>query len=173
MGSALGLTHHRQQVYACWRFSYSLSRRLRYGNNPPSTPFSPGPFCPPLIRFSLPLMLSLLLHAFYVGVDLAVTGHCSPTASALMNLPLCVGYFVYLRRRDKKIMKNSLTTNPPLDIILGQKKVGMAPPSSPPAHGKEVYMVKTRNLCGLSFFCCGCGCCCCTHIFCFSGGALP
>lgn len=43
--------------------------------------FLTGPILPPLIRFSLPLMLSLLLQAFYGGVDLAVVGRYSPTAS--------------------------------------------------------------------------------------------
>ena len=36
--------------------------------------FLSGPILPPLIRFSLPLMLSLLLQALYGGVDLAVVG---------------------------------------------------------------------------------------------------
>lgn len=40
-----------------------------------------GPILPPLIQFALPLMLSLLLQAFYGGVDLAVVGRFSPTAS--------------------------------------------------------------------------------------------
>lgn len=44
-------------------------------------PFLSGPILAPLIRFALPLMLSLLLQAFYGGVDLAVVGHFSPTAS--------------------------------------------------------------------------------------------
>lgn len=43
--------------------------------------FLSGPILAPLIRFALPLMLSLLLQAFYGGVDLAVVGHFSPTAS--------------------------------------------------------------------------------------------
>lgn len=43
--------------------------------------FLSGPILPPLIRFALPLMLSLLLQALYGGVDLAVVGHYSPTAS--------------------------------------------------------------------------------------------
>lgn len=43
--------------------------------------FLTGPILPSLIRFSLPLMLSLLLQAFYGGVDLAVVGRYSPTAS--------------------------------------------------------------------------------------------
>lgn len=49
----------------------------------PSTqhPFLSGPILAPLIRFALPLMLSLLLQAFYGGVDLAVVGRFSPTAS--------------------------------------------------------------------------------------------
>lgn len=44
-------------------------------------PFLSGPILAPLIHFALPLMLSLLLQAFYGGVDLAVVGHFSPTAS--------------------------------------------------------------------------------------------
>lgn len=48
-----------------------------YGENA----FLSGPILPPLIRFALPLMLSLLLQAFYGGVDLAVVGQFSPTAS--------------------------------------------------------------------------------------------
>lgn len=36
--------------------------------------FTKGPIVGPLIRFSLPLMLSLLLQALYGGVDLAVVG---------------------------------------------------------------------------------------------------
>ena len=43
--------------------------------------FLMGPILPPLVRFALPLMLSLLLQALYGGVDLAVVGHYSPTAS--------------------------------------------------------------------------------------------
>ena len=43
--------------------------------------FLSGPILAPLIRFALPLMLSLLLQAFYGGVDLAVVGQFSPTAS--------------------------------------------------------------------------------------------
>ena len=43
--------------------------------------FLSGPILPPLIRFALPLMLSLLLQAFYGGVDLAVVGQFAPTAS--------------------------------------------------------------------------------------------
>ena len=42
--------------------------------------FLSGPILPPLIRFSLPLMLSLLLQALYGGVDLAVVGWFSTTA---------------------------------------------------------------------------------------------
>ena len=45
-------------------------------------PFVQGPILSALIRFSLPLMLSLLLQALYGGVDLAVVGQFSPTASA-------------------------------------------------------------------------------------------
>ncbi|MFR7479121.1 MAG: MATE family efflux transporter, partial [Acutalibacteraceae bacterium] len=48
-----------------------------YGENA----FLSGPILPPLIRFALPLMLSLLLQAFYGGVDLVVVGQFSPTAS--------------------------------------------------------------------------------------------
>lgn len=43
--------------------------------------FLSGPILPPLIRFALPLMFSLLLQAFYGGVDLAVVGQFSPTGS--------------------------------------------------------------------------------------------
>lgn len=43
--------------------------------------FLSGAIFPPLIRFAFPLMLSLLLQAFYGGVDLAVVGQYSPTAS--------------------------------------------------------------------------------------------
>ena len=43
--------------------------------------FLSGPILPPLIRFALPLMLALFLQALYGGVDLAVVGHYSPTAS--------------------------------------------------------------------------------------------
>lgn len=46
-----------------------------------ANPFLSGPILPPLIRFALPLMLSLLLQAFYGGVDLAVVGQFSPTGS--------------------------------------------------------------------------------------------
>ena len=46
-----------------------------------TNPFLSGPILSPLIRFALPLMLSLLLQAFYGGVDLAVVGQYSPTAS--------------------------------------------------------------------------------------------
>ena len=34
--------------------------------------FLTGPILPPLIRFSMPLMLSLLLQGLYGAVDLAV-----------------------------------------------------------------------------------------------------
>ena len=44
--------------------------------------FLSGPILSPLIRFALPLMLSLLLQAFYGGVDLAVVGKFS-SAEAL------------------------------------------------------------------------------------------
>ena len=40
-----------------------------------------GPILSPLIRFALPLMLSLLLQALYGAVDLAVVGKFSSTAS--------------------------------------------------------------------------------------------
>ncbi len=43
--------------------------------------FLSGPILPPLLRFAMPLMLSLLLQAFYGGVDLAVVGMYSSTAS--------------------------------------------------------------------------------------------
>ena len=43
--------------------------------------FLSGPILGPLVRFALPLMLSLLLQALYGGVDLAVVGQFSPTAS--------------------------------------------------------------------------------------------
>ncbi len=47
----------------------------------PRNPFLSGPILSPLVRFALPLMLSLLLQALYGGVDLAVVGRFSPTAS--------------------------------------------------------------------------------------------
>ncbi len=50
-------------------------------NQQENNAFLSGPILPPLIRFALPLMLSLLLQALYGGVDLAVVGHYSPTAS--------------------------------------------------------------------------------------------
>lgn len=43
--------------------------------------FLSGPILPPLVKFALPLMLSLLLQALYGGVDLAVVGRFSPTES--------------------------------------------------------------------------------------------
>ena len=43
--------------------------------------FLTGPILPPLIRFSLPLMLSLLLQGLYGAVDLAVVGRFASTAS--------------------------------------------------------------------------------------------
>lgn len=43
--------------------------------------FLTGPILSPLLRFAFPLMLSLLLQAFYGGVDLAVVGQFSPTES--------------------------------------------------------------------------------------------
>lgn len=43
--------------------------------------FLSGAILPPLLRFAFPLMLSLLLQAFYGGVDLAVVGKFSPTES--------------------------------------------------------------------------------------------
>ncbi len=53
-------------------------------NNPrtnEANPFLSGPILPSLLRFAFPLMLSLLLQAFYGGVDLAVVGQFSPTES--------------------------------------------------------------------------------------------
>ena len=44
-------------------------------------PFLSGPILPPLLCFAFPLMLSLLLQAFYGGVDLVVVGKFSPTES--------------------------------------------------------------------------------------------
>lgn len=43
--------------------------------------FVTGPIALPLIKFALPLMLSLLLQALYGGVDLAVVGRFSTTES--------------------------------------------------------------------------------------------
>lgn len=43
--------------------------------------FLTGPILPPLIRFSMPLMLSLLLQGLYGAVDLAVVGRFASTAS--------------------------------------------------------------------------------------------
>ena len=43
--------------------------------------FLSDPILPTLVKFALPLMLSLLLQALYGGVDLAVVGRFSPTAS--------------------------------------------------------------------------------------------
>ena len=43
--------------------------------------FLSGPILPPLVKFALPLMLSLMLQALYGGVDLAVVGRFSPTES--------------------------------------------------------------------------------------------
>ena len=39
-----------------------------------NNPFTSGPILLPLVQFAIPLMLSLLLQAFYGGVDLAVVG---------------------------------------------------------------------------------------------------
>lgn len=44
--------------------------------------FLTGPILPTLLRFALPLMLSLLLQALYGGVDLAVVGRFSSAASS-------------------------------------------------------------------------------------------
>ena len=43
--------------------------------------FVSGPILPTLLQFAFPLMLSLLLQAFYGGVDLAVVGQFAPTES--------------------------------------------------------------------------------------------
>ncbi len=51
-------------------------------NHTETNPFLEGPILSPLVRFALPLMLSLVLQAFYGAVDLAVVGRFSPTASA-------------------------------------------------------------------------------------------
>ena len=55
-------------------------------STPPASPrengFLQGPILQPLIRFALPLMLSLFLQALYGGIDLAVVGHYSTTAAA-------------------------------------------------------------------------------------------
>ena len=83
-------------------------------------PFVQGPILPALIRFALPLMLSLLLQALYGGVDLAVVGRFSPTASAAavatgsqvmqcatvlitgltMGVTVCLGKAIGARDRD-------------------------------------------------------------------------
>ncbi len=54
-----------------------LKKRVELGKND----FLSGPILPPLVRFALPLMLSLLLQALYGGVDLAVVGWFASTAS--------------------------------------------------------------------------------------------
>ena len=43
--------------------------------------FVSGPILPTLLQFAFPLMLSLLLQAFYGGVDLAVVRQFAPTES--------------------------------------------------------------------------------------------
>lgn len=43
--------------------------------------FLQGRILPPLIRFSIPLIFSLVLQALYGGVDLAVVGQFAQTAS--------------------------------------------------------------------------------------------
>lgn len=48
---------------------------------PSENTFLSGPILPALLRFSLPLMLSLVLQALYGAVDLAVVGQFSTTAS--------------------------------------------------------------------------------------------
>ena len=48
---------------------------------PHENAFLTGPILPPLIRFSMPLMLSLLLQGLYGAVDLAVVGRFASTAS--------------------------------------------------------------------------------------------
>ena len=53
-----------------------MNAGLRGGN-----PFLEGPILPPLIRFSLPLILSLLLQGLYGAVDLAVVGRFAATSS--------------------------------------------------------------------------------------------
>ena len=46
-----------------------------------SNAFLEGPILPPLVRFALPLILSLLLQGLYGAVDLAVVGRFASTAS--------------------------------------------------------------------------------------------
>ena len=53
----------------------------KYSEGHGANVFLSGPIWPPLVRFALPLMLSLLLQALYGGVDLAVVGRFSPTES--------------------------------------------------------------------------------------------
>lgn len=53
----------------------------KYSEGQGANVFLSGPIWPPLVRFALPLMLSLLLQALYGGVDLAVVGRFSPTES--------------------------------------------------------------------------------------------
>ena len=48
---------------------------------PSENAFLSGPIAPVLLRFALPLMLSLVLQALYGAVDLAVVGRFSTTAS--------------------------------------------------------------------------------------------
>jgi putative MATE family efflux protein len=50
-------------------------------NIPTENTFLHGSILSPLVKFSLPLILSLLLQALYGGVDLAVVGHFSLTSS--------------------------------------------------------------------------------------------
>lgn len=53
----------------------------KYSEGQGANVFLSSPIWPPLVRFALPLMLSLLLQALYGGVDLAVVGRFSPTES--------------------------------------------------------------------------------------------
>ena len=43
--------------------------------------FLQGKIVPPLIKFAIPLMLSLILQALYGAVDLMVVGHFGTTSS--------------------------------------------------------------------------------------------
>ncbi len=71
----LRFIHYRQQVYDLLAFFIVRGIFMQQDT------FLEGRILPPLIKFSLPLMLSLILQALYGGVDLAVVGKFSETSS--------------------------------------------------------------------------------------------
>lgn len=68
--------------------------------------FLHGKIMPALVRFAIPLMLSLFLQALYGAVDLIVVGQFGSTSSisavAAGSQLLCCIYFFVLKKRNRR-----------------------------------------------------------------------